>query len=102
MRIGPDLCGNVYDRRARKNWLLSKFGNGRRCPCEWCGKSLTFKTVTADRVVRGVDGGRYVRPNLVPACRQCNCGQRGLKVRRVPRVFGDYTTREFRALVAGR
>lgn len=47
-------------------------GTGSSVPCTWCGCNLTYRTVEADRVVPGEAGGRYVRGNVVPACRRCN------------------------------
>jgi hypothetical protein len=65
----PDRRGNTRNRRARKQWLLAKFGNGIECPCTWCGTTLTFATLQQDRIV---PGGPYRRDNLVPACGKCN------------------------------
>lgn len=64
-----DRRGNNRDRRNRKQWLLDTFGNGRTCPCVWCGVTLTASTVQQDRIVAG---GPYRRDNLVPACARCN------------------------------
>jgi 5-methylcytosine-specific restriction endonuclease McrA len=64
--------GNVYDRARRRTFLLTEFGNGETCPCYRCGVRLTDATVTVDRIVPGVSGGRYVRSNIRPACGPCN------------------------------
>lgn len=77
MRRGGDARGGSPQRRSRKRWLLSAMagfgGNGHRAPCYWCSAPLTFATVEADRwPVPGRDGGRYIRENVVPACRKCN------------------------------
>lgn len=64
--------GNSEDRRRRREWLVRTFGNGRSCPCSACGRRLTVRTVTADRIVPGCDGGRYVRGNIQPMCAFCN------------------------------
>lgn len=73
----PDLRGNSQDRRRRKTWLLS-LGDGKSVPCHWCGKRLTRSTVESDRhPIKGEDGGRYTRDNIVPACRSCNASDKG-------------------------
>ena len=42
-------------------------------PSSWKKPMLTFKTMTVDRFpLAGVDGGRYVRGNIRPACGPCN------------------------------
>jgi hypothetical protein len=86
--------GSSEDRRRRVSWLLKtyaadvrwqgpsrmdtqtcEFWDGRyepACRCYRCGKLLTRKTVTVDRIVPGCKGGRYVRSNIRPACSRCN------------------------------
>lgn len=73
MRNGGDRRGNVYDRHARKHWLLATFGDGIHAPCTHCCKPLTYDTVTSDRIV---PGGSYRRDNIQPSCLSCN-SQRG-------------------------
>lgn len=71
-----DLRGNNHDRARRRAWLLAQFGDGAAAPCRWCREPLTADTLTVDRhPVRGVDGGRYTRDNIVPACGRCNFGR---------------------------
>jgi hypothetical protein len=117
MRHGGELRGNSYDRRRRKLWLLNTFGTGRICKCHWCGKRLTFKTLTQDRLLPGDAGGRYIKSNLVPACLKCNQTRHSHAVtpsarctlsvtacdnpkpRRVVRFWRrDYTVKEFLAI----
>ena len=99
MRHGGELRGNSYDRRRRKLWLLNAFGTGRSCKCQWCGKRLTFKTLTQDRLLPGDEGGRYIKSNLVPACLKCNQQRHNPKPRRVVRFWRrDYTVKEFLAI----
>jgi hypothetical protein len=81
-RSGGETRGSASDRRARKRWLLATFGDGETCPCFACGVTLTHITLTVDRIVPGALGGRYVRGNIRPACRRCNCSI-GATVRRV-------------------
>lgn len=68
-RHGGDKRGSAADRRARKNWMLSHYGNGETCNCVHCGVTLSFNTVEADRII---PGGSYRRDNVQPACRGCN------------------------------
>lgn len=72
---GPDR-GNSYSRRARKHYLLTQYGDGTTCTCTHCGVTLTYKTVEADRVIPGSEGGTYRRDNIVPACRHCNASRK--------------------------
>jgi hypothetical protein len=67
-----NVRGNVYDRAARRAFLLATFGDGVTCACYRCGAELDDTTVTADRKVPGRDGGTYRRENLRPACAPCN------------------------------
>jgi hypothetical protein len=69
----PDRRGFARDRRARKQRLLDKFGNGVECPCTWCGTTLTWATLQQDRIV---PGGPYRRDNLAPSCGPCNIARR--------------------------
>jgi hypothetical protein len=64
--------GSAEDRRRRKRWLLDTFGDGETAPCYRCAALLTFWTITVDRIIPGVLGGRYVRGNIRPACAPCN------------------------------
>ena len=72
-RSGGEMRGSAQDRRRRKAWLLVTYGDGETVACWRCGAPLIFGMLTVDRVVPGVDGGRYVRSNIRPACRSCNC-----------------------------
>lgn len=64
--------GNTTDRARRRAWLLQTYGDGTTCRCHHCMITLTDKTITVDRIVPGVLGGRYVRDNIRPACGTCN------------------------------
>ncbi len=66
-----DLRGSNSDRRARKLWLLEKFGDGALTTCYRCAVPLDYETVTADRILPGAYGGTYERCNLRPACQPC-------------------------------
>lgn len=64
--------GSARDRRRRKCWLLSWFGDGISCPCYSCGKVLMFSSLQPDRIIPGAVGGTYARGNIRPACGDCN------------------------------
>ena len=40
--------------------------------CYYCGKPLKPSEVTMDHVVPISEGGRSVKSNVVPACKDCN------------------------------
>lgn len=68
-RNGDDKRGSSADRRRRKVWMLFIFGDGEKCPCTHCGRTLTFATAEQDRIM---PGGSYARSNIQPSCRPCN------------------------------
>lgn len=77
MRAGGELRGNSIDRWYRKSWLMRTFGNGLSAPCmlritDRCLRRVDWDTITADRIIPGARGGRYVHGNLIPACIYCN------------------------------
>ncbi len=67
-----DQRGKAIERRRRKQFLLDKYGTGKKCPCSYCKKPLTFETMQVDRVIPGFQGGTYKRENCVPSCMECN------------------------------
>lgn len=69
--------GNAADRRARKLYLLDEFGDGVTVACALgvspnCPGTVTFDTLSVDRIVPGIEGGRYTRDNIRPSCLPCN------------------------------
>ena len=46
--------------------------------CHYCRRVVAPKELTADHVVPLVRGGRSVRANMVPACKDCNNKKRSL------------------------
>ena len=40
--------------------------------CHYCRRSVGSKALTLDHVVPLVRGGRSIRVNMVPACKECN------------------------------
>lgn len=67
--------GSARDRASRRRYLLATYqadaGPGT-CRCYRCGRVLTGRTLTVDRIRPGCLGGRYVRANIRPACARCN------------------------------
>ena len=60
--------GSAESRRARKAFLLIKFGDGYTAPCHYCQIELDWHTITVDRIVPGARNGTYRRNNIRPAC----------------------------------
>jgi 5-methylcytosine-specific restriction endonuclease McrA len=40
--------------------------------CHYCGRHVGARALTADHVVPLIRGGKSVRSNMVPACKECN------------------------------
>jgi len=80
MRRGGELRGNVHDRKARKNWLMSPASGfelvwyycGVFVLCFYCRFPLDYEALHVDRIVPGSKGGRYTHVNIRPACFTCN------------------------------
>ena len=72
--------GSAACRRVRKLWLIATYGwpdVGLVC-CWLCELVLDLQTLTVDRYpVPGVEGGRYTRDNIRPACPPCNSSTGG-------------------------
>lgn len=62
---GDDRRGNSRDRKARKVWLISTFGNGVTAPCAHCERQLQLEEIEADRIN---PGGSYRRDNIQVSC----------------------------------
>lgn len=70
-----DHRGSTADRAARRRYLLQAYESDRgggTCRCYRCGRLLTERTLTVDRILPGCLGGRYHRANIRPACGRCN------------------------------
>ena len=95
--------GNTAQRRKRREWLVATYranvdlqrdvdmftgaevehevpnGHGEpTCRCYRCGDLLTVDTVSADRIVPGCEGGKYVKGNIRPACMPCQMSTGGV------------------------
>lgn len=66
----------THNPQAKRRYLLKEYGNGVEVVCALklvCdGKTLTQATVTLDRIIPGLVGGRYSNANIQPACIDCN------------------------------
>ena len=67
-----NLVGNTGDRARRRQSLLTEFGDGKTCPCIYCGEVVGEGTMEQDKIKTTAEGGRYRTPNLVPSCSVCN------------------------------
>ncbi len=71
-------------RRLRSTrWWRRKCASGR---CHYCGRRFPPSELTMDHLVPLSRGGRSVRENLVPACKECNNRKRNL----LPSEWEDY------------
>jgi len=50
-------------------WWKQKLAAGI---CHYCGKKFTPDELTMDHIVPIVRGGKSVKSNVVPACKECN------------------------------
>ena len=48
----------------------------RRGVCHYCGRDVGAEALTMDHVVPVARGGRSVRTNCVPCCKECNNSKR--------------------------
>ena len=46
--------------------------------CHYCGRRFPARELTMDHVVPLVRGGKSVKSNVVPSCRECNAAKRYL------------------------
>lgn len=57
-------------RELRKSrWWQQKTASGR---CHYCTKKVPHRELTMDHLVPLARGGRSIKNNLVPACKECN------------------------------
>lgn len=72
-----NVRGNTVERRIRRAWLVTVYGDGLHVRCFHCGTLLDVNTVSPDRIRPGVLGGTYDRDNIRPACLGCNVSDGG-------------------------
>lgn len=56
-------------------WWRRRVAPGR---CHYCRRAVGAKALTLDHVVPLVRGGRSIRANMVPACKDCNARKQSL------------------------
>jgi 5-methylcytosine-specific restriction endonuclease McrA len=56
-------------------WWRRRIAAGR---CHYCRREVGAKALTLDHLVPLVRGGRSVRANMVPACKDCNSKKQSL------------------------
>lgn len=89
-RRPPDLPGPFAEdldeaairrerQRARElrhsQWWKRKLAKG---VCYWCGRQTAPSALTMDHMVPIARGGRSVKGNVVPACKECNTKKKQL------------------------
>lgn len=74
-------------QRARRlratRWWRKKCSSGR---CHYCGRFVGPSNLTMDHLVPLARGGRSIKANLVPACKECN----NKKKAKFPFEWDDY------------
>jgi 5-methylcytosine-specific restriction endonuclease McrA len=59
----------------QSTWWKRRIGTG---VCHYCRRQVGAKRLTADHVIPLIRGGRSVRGNMVPACKDCNTKKQSL------------------------
>ncbi len=70
----------------RSQWWKNRRASGR---CHYCSESFPVQELTMDHVVPLSRGGRSVKSNVVPCCKECNSQKKYL----LPIEWGDYLDR---------
>lgn len=74
-------------REARKSrWWSSRIAKGL---CYYCGRIFPQQELTMDHIVPIIRGGKSIRGNLVPACKECNSRKKYL----LPIEWDEYLSR---------
>jgi 5-methylcytosine-specific restriction protein A len=81
-RFIPEADGEALKReKARARELRRSAWWKRRIAagvCHYCGRRVGAKLLTLDHIVPIIRGGRSVRGNMVPACKDCNSKKQSL------------------------
>jgi SPP1 gp7 family putative phage head morphogenesis protein len=67
-----NIVGNTTDRAKRRQHLYDEFGDGKTCPCIYCGVKVGEGTLEQDKIYTTADGGKYNTKNVIPSCSECN------------------------------
>ena len=72
-------------RRLRKTrWWRRKCAAGR---CHYCGQVVGSSNLTMDHLVPLARGGKSIRANLVPVCKECNTRKKAALLFEMDDVF---------------
>jgi 5-methylcytosine-specific restriction enzyme A len=56
-------------------WWKRRLAQGQ---CHYCRRQVGARALTMDHLVPMILGGRSIRPNLVPCCKDCNSKKKSL------------------------
>ncbi|MBI4653763.1 MAG: HNH endonuclease [Nitrospirae bacterium] len=70
----------------KTQWWKQKCAEGK---CYYCGKEAIPQELTMDHIVPVIRGGKSVKNNVVPACKECN----NKKKHSLPLEWGEYIQR---------
>jgi len=59
----------------QSGWWKRRIADGH---CHYCHREVGARNLTLDHVVPLIRGGRSVRGNVVPACKDCNTAKKSL------------------------
>jgi 5-methylcytosine-specific restriction endonuclease McrA len=59
----------------QSGWWKRRIADGR---CHYCARLIGARSLTLDHVVPLIRGGKSVRGNVVPACKDCNTAKKSL------------------------
>jgi 5-methylcytosine-specific restriction protein A len=59
----------------QSGWWKRRISDGR---CHYCARLIGARSLTLDHVVPLIRGGKSVRGNVVPACKDCNTAKKSL------------------------
>jgi 5-methylcytosine-specific restriction enzyme A len=59
----------------QSGWWKRRIADGR---CNYCARVIGARSLTLDHVVPLIRGGKSVRGNVVPACKDCNTAKKSL------------------------
>jgi 5-methylcytosine-specific restriction endonuclease McrA len=79
--VSPVTAAELRREKARARELRATAWWKRRLSqerCGYCGRRTPARELTMDHRVPLVRGGRSVRSNVVPACRECNAAKKYL------------------------
>jgi len=77
--LGDSAALKREKARARElrqsGWWKRRIADGR---CHYCARQVGARALTLDHVVPLIRGGRSVRANVAPACKDCNTRKQSL------------------------